>query len=63
MKVKKVSKKISLNKSTVSNLNDPQMEAVQGGYPVPLCTEYTCGPCKTNYCSITYCTYQPSCQG
>lgn len=61
MKARKMSKKISLNKSTVVNLNESQMEAVQGGFPVPPPT-YTCGECYSDLCTYTYCTLiYPAC--
>lgn len=58
MKVKKVSKKIHLNKSTVVNLTESQMEAAHGGFPVPD-PFYTVGACYSEVCSLSYCTLQP----
>jgi len=54
MKVKKLTKKLVLNKRTVTDLNVPQMGDVHGGVK----TNYTCGRlCDTvNFsCGVTQC--------
>lgn len=51
MKVKKFSKKLSLNKSTVTHLDESRMKDVKGGYEVKLTLEYCTLSCS---CTCTY---------
>lgn len=55
MKLKKINRKLSLNKETISSL---EQQNVKGG------TVYTYAECSIEHCSITYCykrgcTYHP----
>ena len=47
MKPKKLSKKLSLNKKSISNLNNFEMNAIDGGVftNIPEDTCNTCNPC------------------
>ena len=63
MKTKKFSKKLSLNKATVADLNNSQMTAVQGGAPWTslgiLNKCYTL--CDTGVCCPTIYRTDPQC--
>jgi natural product precursor len=54
MKPKKLSKKLSLNKMTVANLANPEMDNVKGGdiayASVPWANKSTCIPCVSDNC-------------
>ncbi len=60
MKTKKIMQKLTLNKTTVTNLNMQQMNAIQGGYAVDPITPDCSNPCvltpacaPTEGCPIT----------
>jgi len=54
MKTKKFDKKLALNKTTVANLNNAQMNDLKGGAPN---TRITCPICDTlESCFATLCT-------
>lgn len=64
MKTRKISRKLNLNKSTVSNLNKTAMNLVQGGvdlskysYCVGCPTVLTCDTCYPDTCDCTGDTY------
>ncbi|HLP44455.1 MAG TPA: class I lanthipeptide [Candidatus Kapabacteria bacterium] len=65
MKSKKFNKVLTLNKSTVSNLESDQMNAAKGGYGQTRfdATCYTYCGCQTNYfhcrTDLTYCCPLP----
>ena len=51
MKSRSFSKKLTLNKKTIVNLNNGEMTAVQGGLP-----QSTTAVSVTNCCLCNYCT-------
>ncbi|HLP47142.1 MAG TPA: class I lanthipeptide [Candidatus Kapabacteria bacterium] len=63
MKQKKITRKISIRKETISNLNNDQMNSLHGGEKLTgLCTTpspwgQTCDDCPT----MTYCTVCINC--
>lgn len=52
MKSKKLSRKLALNKATVSRLSNPEMNAAEGGMSVVCTRRYT--DCPTG-CDLTIC--------
>lgn len=49
MKVKKLDRKLSLNKKTIVNLNSSEMNVVKGGDTLDAeCPSYTCISCPPN---------------
>lgn len=63
MKTKNFTKKLILNKTTVSNLEKMQMNDIRGGWTLNTCA-YTCPECDT-YRTCGYCpvinTEDPTC--
>jgi hypothetical protein len=59
MKTKKVVKRLSLSKETVSNLDEKGKRVVGGGYPetweqsICWCTGFTCVGCVSDVCTNT----------
>ncbi len=64
MKTKQLGKKLTLNKNTISDLNDKEMNALQAGGGTMSCV-LTCSPCDTNnqscYTCISGVTKHPFC--
>ena len=49
MKTKKFNKRLTLNKKTVSDLNDKEMKDLHGGAGTFGSCAYTCSPCDTRF--------------
>ncbi|MCP5054607.1 MAG: hypothetical protein GY940_45995 [bacterium] len=74
MKPKKMEKKLSLGKATVTNLDTKEQEAVKGGYLItypyegcatwhPVCPGKTLYEfCSNNFSEFCINTYQPGCR-
>jgi hypothetical protein len=68
MKTKKLVKKLVLNKESVANLGNQEMNAVHGGYPMTWMVS-RCYTCETNvskcwtWCGETCASYNMSCPG
>lgn len=61
MKAKKVTKKLSLNKKTIANLDGITMRRVVGGFPNSL--PFECGPnSEITSCTLLDCLYTRSCE-
>ena len=66
MKTKKINKKLELNKKTVSNLNDTEMNHVKGALfwtdPRACDTDFTCSDFTWNQCPTEFCSvYKHTC--
>jgi len=56
MKSKKIEKKLVLNKTTISRLDDRQLEKIRGGASYV----WTCEPCDTLWNSCIRCLITPT---
>ncbi len=65
MKTKKIDKKLVLNKMTIANLRELQMDKIHGGGPSEWGTCNTCiyptNPCWTCSECVTVCNSKPCC--
>ena len=56
MKTKKIEKKLVLNKTTISRLDDRQLGKIKGGFS----WVWTCAPCDTLWNSCIRCVIIPT---
>ncbi|HTG33312.1 MAG TPA: class I lanthipeptide [Thermoanaerobaculia bacterium] len=54
--MKKVSKRLNLNRETLRSLDKDHLEAVNGGWPTDASCANSCDPISVRFCPSTPCT-------